>query len=366
MASFHSRASCAPKGHTTPTLALAALLAILLGVTEAACADGQRSDSPQDHFLIGVDLEALASNLEQIPTRAAVELGCRLFADPILSADKTVSCQDCHRPEYGYADNRQFSIGVGGIKTSLNTPSALNRGFGRYHFWNGRAESLERQAAGPLYSDSEMGATSEVIEQRLRASKLYRQAFSEAFDSIPTAELVLTAIASFESMLVTGGSAFDHFEWRGVADALSPAAQRGLALFRGKARCTLCHTGNNFTDEDFHDIGLIRSRGSGRDAFTGDGRDKWRFKTPSLRNVALSAPYMHDGGLPDLIVVIEHYNKGGERTDGSPLIKPLNLSDSEKHDVVAFLESLTGPSGLVSPEVLASMRSPSLNGAASH
>ena len=276
-----------------------------------------------------------------------VALGKRLFFDKRLSSDQSLSCAGCHDPEKGFSNGKQFGVGVGGALGSRNVPTILNRLFGRSQFWDGRAVSLEAQALGPLFAEKEMAMNPDLLQERLSADSEYLLLFSEIFDASPSPDLVAAAIAAYERTLITGSTAFDRYEWGGDKNALSPSAKRGLTLFRGKARCNTCHTGTNFSDEKFHNLGVDVASGKadpGSMAVTGLPEDQGKFKTPTLRNLALTGPYMHDGSLASLQEVIDYYDRGCEANPNlDKEILPLQLSDEEKADLGAFLESLNGP-----------------------
>ena len=287
-------------------------------------------------------------------TAERVDLGRALFFDTQLSRDGTVSCASCHDPDLAFTDGRSVSVGIDGRQGRRNAPTLLNRGYVRSLFWDGRADSLEAQALLPLSDPDEMGNTHEEIVRRLRRSRSYPGRFAVAFGTETiTIGRVAMALASFERTLLSGHSAFDQYRFDGDERALSTDARRGLELFRGRARCSFCHEGSLFTDHHFHNTGvswLVSSAGPGRQDIdlgrydvTGRNQDRGAFKTPSLRDVELTAPYMHDGRLPSLGDVIDFYNRGGEENpflDG--FMQPLNLTAREHADLIAFLESLTG------------------------
>jgi cytochrome c peroxidase len=279
-------------------------------------------------------------------TAARVELGRRLFFDRRLSRDGRLACASCHRPEHAFADDRPVSIGIGGRAGRRNAPSLLNRAYARALFWDGRTASLEEQALGPLINERELGNTFSEIERRLGADAAYRAAFRSAFDDDEiSGRRIAQALASFERTLLSGDSAADRFEL-GDRNALSPAAARGRALFRGQARCHLCHDGPLFTDDRFHNTGVSWGREPfdlGRFEVTGLDADRGAFRTPSLRDVARTAPYMHDGSITSLTAVVEFYDRGGNANPLiDDLIRPLGLTAAGQRDLVAFLEALTG------------------------
>ena len=285
-----------------------------------------------------------------------VSLGKRLFFDKNLSQDRSISCATCHDPLKGFSNGEAFAQGIGGTIGTRNVPSIVNRIFGRTQFWDGRSEILESQARMPLFNPDEMGMDEKLLLNRLQEDMVYLELFQQAFNTKPTLNGVLQAIASFERTLLSGTTDFDKYEWNGDKGALSESAVRGLLLFRGKARCSACHIGTNFTDEKFHNLGAGNSIGQndpGRASVTKKLDDLGKFKTPTLRNVTLTAPYMHDGSLETLEDVIAFYDKGGRPNPYlDKEIKPLYLTDTEKTDLLEFLKSLTSSVVSVSPEEL--------------
>lgn len=279
-------------------------------------------------------------------TSSKVLLGKRLFFDKRLSKDETVSCASCHNPAHGFSNGKRVGEGVLSQKGNRNVPSIINRLFGETQFWDGRSETLESQALLPLLNPKEMAISEKLLIEKLKADAVYQKLFQNAFDSGPTLDGVSKAIASFERTLLSGSTPFDRYEWGGEKEALSESAIRGLALFRGKARCSTCHIGPNFTDEKFHNLGAGEEDGQkdpGRAQVTKDTTDFGKFKTPTLRNITLTAPYMHDGSLETLEAVIEFYDQGGiPNPNLDEEIKPLELTHEEKADLLALLKSLTG------------------------
>ena len=279
-------------------------------------------------------------------TAEKVVLGKRLFFDKNLSKNRSVSCGTCHDPAQGFSNGEAFAQGVSGLPSRRNVPSIVNRLFGRTQFWDGRAETLESQALGPLLNPDEMAMDEKLLLERLRADVVYHQLFQEVFNAEPTLDAALQAIAAFERTLLSGATAFDLYEWNGERTALSASAVRGIALFRGKARCSTCHIGTNFTDEKFHNLGAgaeVGQNDPGRAEVTKKSEDFGKFKTPTLRNITQTAPYMHDGSLATLEGVIAFYDRGGRPNPHlDKEIKPLQLTDAEKADILEFLKSLTG------------------------
>jgi cytochrome c peroxidase len=277
-----------------------------------------------------------------------VRLGRRLFFDPQLSLDGSLACKTCHDPDKAYSDGRKRAIGFGQHELPRRSPTILNSAHSKHLFWDGRAGSLEAQAKGPITSKAEMNMTSEAeLKARLAADPEYRRAFDAVFRSGPSLDRVAKAIAAFERTLVTRDSKFDRYA-AGDRTALDDQEKRGLILFVGKAACSECHKGENFSDGRFHNLGLLpgeteSARDLGRFMVTKAPADRGAFKTPTLRNVALSAPYGHNGGFATLEDVVDFYDRGGgPDPNRSPLLFELGLTDEEKRDLIAFLRSLSG------------------------
>lgn len=275
------------------------------------------------------------------PEKAA--LGKMLFFDTRLSRDKNLSCASCHNPSFGWEVPFARAIGAGGKPLGRHVPTALNHAWGKNYFWDGRAANLEVQAKGPIEAPGEMDLPMVTALSRLKAVQGYVAAFAKAFPKEGLTEVtLLKAVATFERTLVTGDTPFDRWV-RGDAKALSAQARRGFALFTGKAGCSECHSGWNFTDDKFHDIGLPTAD-KGRQEVTGVAADAHAFKTPGLREIAARAPYMHHGEVATLEAVIVHYvNGGAKRPSLSPLMQPLALQAQDIQDLVAFLRSLSSP-----------------------
>ncbi len=312
-------------------------------------------------------------------TREKIELGRTVYYDPVLSVDKSVACGTCHAPRFGFTDGKQFSEGVKKQKGGRNAPTVLNAAYNALQFWDGRAPSLEKQAEGPVQNPVEMAHTLEGVEKRLYADHSYRAAFEKAFGPGPiTYEKVEKAIASFERTVISGDSRFDRYFYGGDKSALSASARRGLEVFRNpkKGNCAVCHTIGEkfalFTDNKFHNIGIGVKDGQpsdlGRYNVTKKEADKGAFKTPTLRNVALTGPYFHDGSRKTLKDAIDFYVGGG---NSNPYLdKEIHVLDflpgQERADLLAFLQSLTGqmprkagpPAGLARNPTMKARRSP--------
>lgn len=320
--------------------------------------------------------------LEENPlTRAKIELGRQLYFDTRLSADTSTSCATCHDPKQGYAAPTRFGVGIREQEGNRNSPTAYNRILSAEQFWDGRAGSLEEQAIGPIANPIEMGNTHEACTECLAGIAGYRLQFERIFEDGLTIENVGKALASFERVIVTGPTPWDYYERlanfrdtfaedledlealaeedpellaeyqellaQSEAHPISESAIRGGELFFGdKARCSACHNGANFTDELYHNLGVgmdAEQPDLGRYEVTGDDADRGAFKTPTIRNVAQTAPYMHDGSQATLEEVVAWYNQGGHPNEWlSGEIEPLGLTDQEQADLVEFMRALTG------------------------
>lgn len=278
----------------------------------------------------------------------AITLGKLLFNEKILSKDSSVSCASCHRPEFAFADTVAFSMGINNRPTIRNTPSVLNMKNRPYYFYDGRAESLAEQALMPIQNPDEMGLPIEIAIERLNNSVFYRQYFEKVFKRSPDKKNLAEAFAAYEKTLETVDSKFD--DWSNNISELNASEERGRALFIGeKAKCFNCHFLEDFTNDDFKNIGLFNGKDlndSGRALISGKKSDVGKFKTPGLRNIAVTAPYMHNGMFRSLEEVVDYYNDTKKYVTNSinidtSLEKPLGLSDIEKKDLVAFLKTLT-------------------------
>ncbi|MBM4010431.1 MAG: c-type cytochrome [Planctomycetes bacterium] len=310
-------------------------------------------------------------------TRAKIELGRQLYFDTRLSADSTVSCASCHNPAEGYTAHTKTGVGIRGQLGGRNSPVSFNRILSGKQFWDGRVDSLEAQAVGPIQNPIEMGFTHEGVVQRLSEIPVYKKQFDAIFGEV-TIDRVGEAIAAFERSIVTSPSPYDYHEQLlpfsamdedDIADdpdlaakyaaakeaaekhPLSDAAKQGRELFFGKANCTACHVGANLADEKYHNLGIGMDKAEpdlGRFVVTKDEADRGAFKTPTVRNAALTAPYMHDGSVATLEEVVEWYDKGGHPNPAlSDKIKPLNLTATEKEALVEFMKACTSPTSPV-------------------
>jgi cytochrome c peroxidase len=271
------------------------------------------------------------------------ELGKMLFFDPRLSGSNWMSCASCHNPALGWSDGLPMAIGDEMKTLKRRTPTLLNTGFNTVHMWDGRFKSLEEQAWGPILSEGEMHATEAGTLAKLRAIPEYLKAFERAYPGEGITKLtVAKAIANYERTLTSRDSAFDRWA-EGDEGAISADAKRGFKLFVGKANCAACHQGPNFTDQGFHNIGVKGAEDEGRFAKVPIKISRGAFKTPTLRDIALRAPYMHNGAYRTLEEVVDHYDRGGdEKGNLDPNMKPLRLSKNEKKCLVEFMKSVTG------------------------
>jgi len=343
-------------------------------------------DSPANHSPLQIELPlglsagagAIVIPADNPLTRAKIELGRQLYFDKRLSSDNTVSCADCHHPNEGFARHTQFGVGVDGQTGNRNSPVSYNRILSSAQFWDGRAASLEEQAVGPIANPIEMGNTHEAAVETVKNINGYALQFDQVFSDGVTIGNIGKAIASFERVIVSGPSAFDfhedfqrfakmeaedlkeiqedepelYAEYETLLKAMdehpmSESALRGRQLFFSKdVNCSACHVGANLADEKYHNLGIgmdVEKPDLGRFEVTKSDEDRGAFKTPTVRNVTLSAPYMHDGSLKTLEEVVEHYNKGGTPNPQlSKKVVKLNLNDQQKSDLVEFMKACTG------------------------
>lgn len=330
-------------------MARVALFGVIFGVVGVALAADPTL--PKDTLPADLSLGPAPASLGDRPipadnplTADRVRLGRKLFFDPILSGDRTVACASCHLPEKGFSGGAAVSVGVNGQPTRRRSPSLVNRAFGISHFWDGRAGSLEEQALRPIADPTEMGNTVAEAVRRLSSDAGYRGAFDAAFpgEGVRAANLA-KSLAGFQRVLVRGDGPIDRFR-KGARSSVSEQAAHGFWLYESKGACWRCHGGGNFTDEKFHNTGVSWGKEPldlGRYEVTKEDADRGRFKTPSLRGVGLTAPYMHDGSLKTLEEVVEFYSRGGHANPHlDPAVKPLNLTADEKAALVAFLKAL--------------------------
>lgn len=302
----------------------------------------------QDYELkIPVGLKQMRIPQDNPLTAEKIALGKQLYFDKRLSKDNTVSCASCHDPAQGWSNGEAVATGINGAQGGRSAPTIVNSGYQYFQFWDGRAQHVEGQALGPIQNPIEMGLTLEELEQKLNQIQGYVDQFQNVFGEKPTADGVAKAIGAFERTVLSGNAPYDRYQ-AGDKSALSEAADRGRIVFFNKAQCSSCHSGPNFTDGGFHNIG-VGMEGSepdlGRFVVSQLEGDKGSFKTPTLREIARTAPYMHDGSLKTLEEVVDYYNKGGVKNPQlDEQIFPLNLTDQEKKDLVVFMkEALSSP-----------------------
>ena len=307
---------------------------------------------PMDTLQANLDISKIPVGLDRerpVPkdnplTTEKVSLGRKLFFDPILSGDNTVSCASCHQPAHGFAAPEKLARGFKNRTGTRNAPSLLNRAYGKAFFWDGRENSLEAQALHPIASAQEMGSSVADAVARLQSHSQYPGQFKMAFADGVTSENLARALASFERVLLSGNTRVDRFRAGEVA-SLTDSETHGFWLYESRGRCWRCHTGPNFTDEGFHNSGVgsgMTSADTGRYQVTKLESDRGRFKTPTLRGLAMTGPYMHDGGMATLEEVVEFYSQGGKKNANlDPILEPLNLSKSDMLDLVAFLKALS-------------------------
>jgi len=313
-------------------------------------------------------------------TPEKIELGKLLFFDARLSADGSLACVSCHLPDQGWTTNTPLSPAYPTNMERRNSQTLINVAYNKALIWDGRAAILEKQALGPIQNPLHMNQNLDLLVEKLNAIPDYAERFQKVFGTSVTPDGLGKALAAFERTLVTRNAPFDRY-MEGDRQAMSAEAQRGMELFKAKARCILCHNGPNFTDSQFHNLGVpaapllahplvqasIRfdtkrmkvqeyqqvSEDLGRYLVTKEENDKGAFKTPTLRNAAQRDPYMHNGVFQSLEDIIDFYDKGGGSVAGkSPLIQPLGLTPSEKRDLLAFLHALTGDLPVVTPVAL--------------
>jgi len=272
------------------------------------------------------------------------ELGKKLFYDPILSKDGEVSCASCHKPDLAFSDDRPVSLGSDGMLGTRNSPSLANVAYHPYFTREGGLPTLEMQILVPIQEHNEFNNNIVLIAEDLSKIPEYVEMAAMAYDQEPNAFVITRALAQFERSLISGQSDYDLKHNYDIQDAMTASALRGQELFESdRAACSNCHAGFNFTDYSFQNNGLYDEYlDNGRERLTQEPSDSALFKVPSLRNVQLTGPYMHDGSIERLADVIEHYSNGGsDHVNKSPLIQPLLFTNSEKTDLLAFLESLT-------------------------
>jgi len=332
--------------------ALAGLCCCLSGCAEHAPSG---SEAPPPVVPQPAGFPAFVAPADNEPTPERFELGRRLFYDRRLSRTGDISCSSCHVQKYAFSDPNALSMGVDGQVGTRNASALVNLAWGRSFFWHGGAVSLEVQAVGPIKNPIEMDTSLATVANRLVADGAVASAFQEAYAAPPSESTIPMALATFVRGLVSANSPYDR--WRaGDDDALSPAAKRGQAIFDGeRGECFHCHAGYNFTNNTFKNDGTVADDPDpGRQEITLSAADFGLFKIPTLRNVAVSGPYMHDGSLATLDDVIASYVAGGRgHPNTDPTIRPLDLDAEDEADLRAFLQALTDDDFLTDPRFAA-------------
>lgn len=330
------------------------LIGVLLGCGTGG--NGEAPDGPVDAGRVDDGSAGAAAPTPPAPadsplTPETIALGNHLFFDKRLSRTNEVACGSCHVQEHAFADPRRFSVGVEGRLGTRNAPALVNLAWSGSFFWDGGVDTLERQAMGPIMASFEMDLSLDDATARVASDARYQEQFMRAYGAAPSPGLLVRALASFVRSLVSRSSRWDDFQ-RGDHHALTAAEQRGRAVFFGeKAECFHCHDGPDLTNDRFANNGTYSDGGDvGRERVTGAVFDRGRFKVPTLRNVAVTAPYMHDGSIATLEDVVRHYVQGGNgHPTTDPNVHPLDLTAADQADLVAFLRALTDEAFLHTP-----------------
>lgn len=286
-------------------------------------------------------------------SHAKVELGERLFFDPHLSSDNSISCATCHQPQLSFAESHPISEGVNQSPGIRNAPSLANVAYQEALFAEGGIPSLELQAVAPITEAHEMNLDLDELMHRLESDESYVQQFQKAYHSPPTTQSTVKALASFQRTLLSGNSRFDQYYYQGKTNVLNESEINGMDLFfSDEVGCASCHSGFLFTDQSFQNIGLYNIyEDEGLARLTGQSVDIGKFKVPSLRNIGVTAPYMHNGSIETLAEVVDHFNAGGTGHDNqNKSIRSLDLDEQQKADLVNFLKTLTDESFVNNPD----------------
>jgi len=325
-------------------------MATLLCMAVPAVADaGDRRAEAKQAFLRPADIPFPDDNPYTVEKAT---LGWTLFFDPRLSGSGVISCATCHNPSLGWGDGLATGIGHMGARLKRRSPTVMNLAWAELLMWDGRADSLEDQALGPMKNPDEMNMMPDQAVKILAGMPEYQALFDAAFPGEGITQAAITrALATYQRTIVSGIAPFDRWI-AGDEQAIGEPAKRGFDLFTGKANCAECHSGWNFTDQGFYDIGLPDAD-PGRGAILPLPSMRHAFKTPTLRDVTRRSPYMHDGSVKTLADVVRHYDTGFVQRDSlSASMKRLNLTDQEVADLVAFMETLTAPPQPVTIPVL--------------
>ena len=342
-------------GLTKPRFRFSMALGLMIGIAVSGMGLALGQVAMEFDLPLGLDRTSMVIPNDNPLTKEKVTLGKLLFFDKRLSANDTIACATCHRPALAFTDGQPVSTGIHRQQGGRSAPTALNRLFSSTQFWDGRAATLEAQSVGPFVNPVEHGFSNyDALLKKINSIEGYKPLFQKAFGtSTITVDQIGKAIASFQRTLLSGNSAYDQFGVGGKEKALSPKAQSGLQVFVGKGQCLRCHFGFNFTDERFHNLGIDWDKEQvdvGRYGVTKDPKDLGAFKTPTLREVARTAPYMHDGRFATLRQVVDFYDQGGiSNPHLDPGLKQLNLTGQEKEDLVQFLHALNGDGWQVTP-----------------
>lgn len=313
------------------------VIATLILLSFFSCFLQTKRKFSEDQFLMG---EMIHEN-ENSETAERVELGKKLFFDPILSVDSTLSCASCHIPEFAFSDTQKFSPGVFGRPGVRNAPSLMNIGLHPYYLREGSVPTIEMQVLIPIQEKNEFDHNIVEISKKLILIEDYKEMSEKAYNRPPDHYVITRALGVYQRTLVSNQSKFDQY--LNEKSDLTKQEKRGMNLFFGKAKCSKCHNGFNFTNYKLSNNGLYKNYTDiGRMRVSNDSNDLAQFKTPSLRNVEVTAPYMHDGSKSTLMEVVKHYNSGGEKHRNKDiLIEPLNLNEKEMESLVSFLGTLT-------------------------
>jgi cytochrome c peroxidase len=324
-----------------PARLLTLLLLLPLLSTFVAIPTASAQKKPPAVILIPKGLAEIICPEDNPHLEDKVELGKQLYFDKRLSKDNTISCASCHDPEKGWSNGEPFATGVRGQVGGRSAPSIVNSAYSALQFWDGRASQLEGQALGPISNPIEMDMPIEDVVAKLNKIEGYKKQFQAIYKTDVTPEGIAKSIAAFERTILSGDAPYDRFK-AGDTKAMSEQAQRGMKLFFGKANCSACHTGHSFSDFAFHNIGVGMDKEKpdlGRFVVTKLEGDKGSFKTPTLREVARSAPYMHDGRFKTLEEVVDYYNKGGHPNPQlDEEIFEIKLTKEEQADLVKFMK----------------------------
>lgn len=329
-------------------LAFCGLLSVL-ALVNLGCSILYAAEEPRIDYRVPIVIPTPSDN-QLTPER--IELGKSLFFDPRLSSTNWISCASCHNPALGWGDGLPLGFGHGMKQLPRHVPTIINSAFFSTQFWDGRSDSLESQALGPMSAPGEMNQDLHALSGEIAKIDGYKSIFARAYPGEQVSPgTIAKAIASFERTIISRNSAFDR--WRiGDETAINAEARRGFEVFNGKANCNACHSGFNFSDDGFHNIG-VTGTDEGRFAVSKIKINQGAFKTPGLRDVSRTGPYMHNGMYRTLEEVVEHYDRGGDVKENlDPNMKPLNLTPQEKIDLVEFMKTLDGePIQLIVPRL---------------